>query len=316
MIMRETNLNAIDLNLLPPLEALLARRNVTHAAADVGLSQPAMSRALARLRAHFGDPLLVKGRGGLVLTPLAQGLIPRVARTTADLRGVFAPEAFDPAVAARTLRMAASDVQTVLLAPSIMQRLSQEAPALDLVMERYTRDMQTRMEQGRLDCAFAVSTSELPAGAMSEAIAEDRLVLVMRRNHPRAARRWSITDYGKVDHVGISIFGDGHSELDAQLAAAGVRRRMALVTPHFMAALAAVAATDMVTTLSETFARRFATPFGLAIKEAPLQSSGLTMTLVWSHVRHTDPLLTWFRSVVRDCAATVYASPAGRRRAH
>lgn len=315
--MRDTNLNALDLNLLPPLEALLARRNVTHAARDVGLSQPAMSRALARLRAVLGDRLLVKGQGGLVLTPLAQSLIPRVAEATTGVRGVFAPAAFDPAKAERTLRVAASDVQTILLAPLIMQRLARDAPRIDLVMERYACDMPARMEKGQLDCAFAITTSELPAGALSEPIADDRLVLVMRAGHPLANRSWKIPDYGKVHHVGISIFGDGQSELDAQLAAAGISRRMALVTPHFAAALATVAATDMVTTLSETFARRFASAFGLILKDAPLPATDLTMTLVWSHVRNADPVLTWFRSVVRAVAQEAFrrpTSPGARRR--
>lgn len=312
--MHQTNLNALDLNLLPPLEALLTRRHVTHAAADVGLSQPAMSRALARLRSALGDPLLVKSQSGLVLTPLAQSLAPRVAEATARIRGIFAPMDFDPAQQERTLRVAATDAQTVLLAPPIMQRLAFESPRLNLVMERYTRDMQARMEQGTLDCAFALTTSELPAGAMSEAIAEDRLVMAMRDGHPLARKNWTIADYGKVSHVGISIFGDGQSEIDAQLASAGVRRRMALVTPHFTAALAAVASTDMVTTLSETFARRFAPALGLTLKQPPLPATELTMTLVWSHVRNSDPLLTWFRSIIRECAARAFARPARLRR--
>jgi DNA-binding transcriptional LysR family regulator len=311
--MHQTNLNALDLNLLPPLEALLTRRNVTQAARDVGLSQPAMSRALARLRDLLGDPLLVRGHGGLVLTPLAQSLIPRVAGATLGIRGVFAPVVFDPAQE-RTLKVAASDVQTVLLAPLIMARLAREAPRLDLVMERYTRDMAKRMEHGELDCAFAITTSELPPGAMSEPVAEDPLVLVMRADHPLARKKWKISDYSKFAHVGISIFGDGQSELDAQLAAAGVRRRMSLVTPHFTAALAAVASTDMVTTVSETFARQFAPTFGLIVKDAPLPVTNLTMTLVWNHVRNADPVLTWFRTVVRDVAERIYARATATRR--
>jgi DNA-binding transcriptional LysR family regulator len=89
--MREVNLAGLDLNLLPALEALLRRRNVTHAAADVGLSQPAMSRALARLRETFGDPLLIRVGGGLAPTPLAQGLAPKVGRRSTSCAGSFAP---------------------------------------------------------------------------------------------------------------------------------------------------------------------------------------------------------------------------------
>jgi DNA-binding transcriptional LysR family regulator len=121
-----------------------------------------------------------------------------------------------------------------------------------------------------------------------------------------AARGWSIDDYGTVDHVGIAILDDGRSELDALLAAAGVRRRVALVTPHFTAAVAAVAATDMVTTISAAFARRFAGVFDLIIRPPPFANTELMMTLVWSHLRATDPILIWLREVLRDTAEQVY----------
>ena len=313
--MREVNLSGLDLNLLPPLDALLRRRNVTHAAADVGLSQPAMSRALSRLRVLLDDPLLVRGRGGFVLTPLAQRLAPRVVIALGELKGLFETPMFDPAVVRRTIRIAASDTQTILLAPGIMARLSREAPGVDLRMEAYGRDLIARMEDGTLDFAFALATTPLPVGAMSEPAAADRLALVMRRDHPAARQRWTLADYGRFDHVGIAILGDGQSELDARLAAAGVSRRISLVTPHFMAALATVAATDMITTLSHGFARRFAEAFDLVLLPPPFAETELRLTLVWSHVRNNDPLLTWFRAIVRDVAQQVFENnKSGQRR--
>ena len=258
------------------------------------------------MRALLDDPLLVRGQGGLVLTPMAMRLEPRIAVATSELKRVFEEPRFDPAVERRTLRIAASDAQTVLLAPGIMARLQREAPGIDIRMVPYRADMQMRMERGALDFAFAISTSELPAGARSEPIANDQLALVMRSGHPAAGKTWTIEDYACFDHVGIAILGDEQSELDAQLAAAGVSRRMALVTPHFTAALAAVAATDMVTTVSETFARRFAKAYHLVLKKPPLSQTDLTMTLVWSHIHATDPLLIWFRGVVRDAAVEVF----------
>jgi DNA-binding transcriptional LysR family regulator len=312
-IMREVNLAGLDLNLLPPLEALLRRRNVTRAAADVGLSQPAMSRALSRLRALVGDQLLVRGRGGLVLTPRAQQLAPQVSRTLGELKGLFQPPSFDPAEAHRTIRIAAADTQTVLLVPGIARRLSREAPGIELRMEPYGPDLIARMEQGTLDLAFALATTPLPAGTMSEPIADDRLALVMRRGHPAAGRAWTIADYGRFDHVSVALLGDGRSEIDTLLAAAGVTRRIALVTPHFTAALATVAATDMITTISETFARRFARTFALALREPPFAEAALRTTLVWSQVRAADPVLVWFRQLVRDVAAKVYGAGTSAR---
>jgi len=311
--MRQTNLAGLDLNLLPPLEALLRHRNVTRAAADVGLSQPAMSRALARLRDLTGDPLLVRAHGKFALTPKAERLAAQLAPALDQVKRVFAEPAFDPAAAKRVIRISAVDQQTVLYAPPLMKRLAHEAPGLDVRFEPHTADMAARMEHGALDFVFALATTPLPPGAMSEPIAHDRLALAMRKTHPRAKRRWRTADYGAVDHVGVAIFGDGQSELDAMLASHGVKRRIALVTPHFTAALAAVSQTDMVTTLSRTLAQRLAPTFGLALHEPPFDKTEMIVTLVWSHVRAGDPLLAWLRRIIGEIA-TAEEQRAGIKR--
>jgi DNA-binding transcriptional LysR family regulator len=301
--MREVNLAGVDLNLLPALEALLKRRNVSHAAEDVGLSQPAMSRALARLREVLGDALLVRvPGGGYALTPRAEALSAQLIATLDHVKAVFREPSFDPAKVQRTIRIAGIDTHTILLAPALMARLGQEAPGIDIRFESYGPDLVERVETGRLDLAFATASTPLPPGARSESYAHDKLVLVLRKGHPMAKKTWTIEDYGKVSHVGISILGDAGSELDAQLAKVGVHRRMALVTPHFIAALAAVGGTDMATTMSRVFASRFADEFGLVLKEPPLPNVELELTVVWSHVRAADPVLAWVRGVMKDVA--------------
>lgn len=302
--MRELNIAGVDLNLLPPLAALLQRRNVTHAAADAGLSQPAMSRALARLRALLGDPLLVRGSNGYVLTPRAAALQPRLEAMLTGIRDLLTTTPFDPALARRTIRLAAADTHSVGLIPAVMARLEAVAPGINLQIQAYSADLQARIESGAIDMAFATGSTPLPPGSMSAPLADDRLSLVMRRGHPAADRDWTFADYADWNHVGIALLGDGQSEIDAQLAAAGVQRRIALVTPHFTAALAAVAATDMVTTISENFARRFAAAFDLVLKPPPFAAIDLRLTIVWSHLRDSDPLLTWFRKLLADIATT------------
>jgi DNA-binding transcriptional LysR family regulator len=300
--MRKVNLAGVDLNLVPALEALLRRRNVTQAAADVGLSQPAMSRALARLRDLQGDPLMVRSGAGYVLTPRADALRPLLASAVRDLRRLFEHDAFDPAAERRVVTLAASDVQTVLLVPAIMARLAREAPGVRLVVEPYRADIAARIADGAVDFAFALTSTPLPPGVVSELVAEDRLALVMRRGHPAAGRRWTVADYGVVGHVGVALVGDGQSDLDASLAAAGVARRIEVVTPHFMAALAIVAASDLVTTISAALAGRFAEAFGLVLLAPPFADIALHSTLVCSAVRATDPFLVWFRGLVREVA--------------
>lgn len=303
-IMRELNINGIDLNLLPPLSALLEQRNVTRAADACGMSQPAMSRALGRLRDLLGDELLVRGSNGYVLTPRAAALRPLLQATLDGVTALLTPAAFDPATAVRTIRIAGGDSHSVGIIPAVMARLCRDAPGIDLRVEPYGRDLPARIESGAVDMAFALASTPLPPGALSQKLADDRLALVMRRGHPAAGRDWTLADYGRWLHAGIAILGDGQSDIDAQLAAAGVRRRIALVTPHFTAALAAVAETDLVTTVSERFARRFAGAFGLVVKPAPLTGTDLQLTVVWSHIRDADPVLGWFRRLLAEVAAS------------
>jgi len=303
--MREVNLSGLDLNLLPPLEALLRRRNVTRAAAEVGLSQPAMSRALARLRAVFGDPLLVRNGGRLVPTPLGEAVAGKAGAALAGLRDLFRPEDFDPSTLKRAIRIAAADAQTILLAPRLVARLAAEAPGVDLRFEPIGRDIIDRMEQGFVDLCFATAATPLPPGAFSEKLARDRLALVMRRGHPAENLDWSLADYGRLPHATVAFFGDGVSEIDAALAAAGVERRIALTTPHFMATLAAVAESDCVTTISRAFARRFADQLGLVLRKPPLPDA-LDVTIVGLRLRAADPALKWFRGLMREEAGAAY----------
>ena len=301
--MHQVNINGLDLNLVPALEALLRLRNVTRAAADVGMSQPAMSRALSRLRYLQNDPLLMRTRTGYALTPRALAIQPDLSLALRHLAGVFEEQVFDPASEHRTVRLAATDAQNVLLMPGLMARLAREAPGVRVRAETYSANLWDRLEGGDLDFAFALASTPLPPGAQSELVADDRLALVMHQSHPAAGRDWTITDYSHYGHVGVALLGDAQSEIDGLLAAHGVSRRIALVTPHFMAALAVVASTDLVTTLSVALARRFQAAFGLTLQDPPFAQTNLQITLVSSHIRATDPFVAWFRRIVRDVAA-------------
>ncbi len=228
-----------------------------------------------------------------------------------ELRGLFRAPEFDPATLERVIRLGAADVHTILLAPPLIARLQREAPAVDLRFERIGRDIVARMEQGDVDLCFATAATPLPPGMFSEGIARDRLALVMRRGHPAANRAWTPADYGAYPHATVAVFADGVSEIDARLAGEGVERRIALTTPHFMATLAAVAASDLVTTISAAFAQKFAGALDLVLREPPFDDN-LELTVVASRLRAADPAMRWFRSVLREEAAPVYeAVPEG-----
>jgi DNA-binding transcriptional LysR family regulator len=168
------------------------------------------------------------------------------------------------------------------------------------------------MEPGEVDLCFATAATPLPPGAVRETIANDRLALVMRRGPPAANRDWTLSDYALYRHATVSFFGDGVSEIDARLGAAGAERRIGLVTPQFMATVAAVAASDLITTIFAAFAARFAPSLNLLLKPPPFDDA-LEMTAVSTRLRAADPALQWFRKLLRDEAASAYGSRPYRR---
>ncbi len=301
--MQKPHISGLDLKLLPALEALLRLRSVSRAGAELGLSQPAMSRALARLRDLQGDPLMVRVKDGYALTARARALQPRLDEALAALDEVFRPDRRDLAQERRTVRLAAADVQSVLLAPAVIARLAREAPGVELRVEAYSAATIERTLSGRVDLAFAQTGTPLPPGAASETIARDRLALVMRRDHPTAGKVWTLADYGLWPQAAVSLLGDGLSEIDARLAAHGVSRRLALVTPYFSAALAATARSDCVTTISAAFARRFAEPMGLILRDPPFADITFGVTLVCAERLSADPLVGWIKRLFRQAAA-------------
>ncbi len=140
-IMRDLNLASVDLNLLPALEALLRRRHVTRAAEDVGLSQPAMSHVLARLRQVLDDDLLVRGPSGLALTSRAEEIAPRVDGVLNAARAIYRPPPFEPSKIRRVLQVVGADLHSILFVPDIIGPRSKGGAGDSASIQNYTRDV-------------------------------------------------------------------------------------------------------------------------------------------------------------------------------
>jgi len=298
--MQQLNLSSVDLRLLPALDALLRRRHVTRAAEDVGLSQPAMSHVLARLRHALGDDLLVRGPSGLVLTSRAEEMAPQVAAILDAAKAIYRPLPFEPSKVRRTLHLVGCDWHSILIAPDLMKRIREQAPGIELSIESYTQDTFKRLAEGAVDLVFFNTHTPLPPGAVSTMVGEDRYALVMRNGHPAARQKWTLADYAKWDNVVVSLTGDGMSDIDALLAKAGITRRVGLSTPHFMGCLAIVSATDMIATTSLLFAARHATAFGLVVRQPPFNERRFMNTLIGSASRTNDPVIRWFCALFKD----------------
>jgi DNA-binding transcriptional LysR family regulator len=303
--MPDLNLRSLDLNLLPALDALLRRRHVTRAAEEVGLSQPAMSHMLSRLREVLGDELLVRGPAGLALTSRGEELAPRAAAALSAIRSVYRAAPFEISKARRVLHVVGCDLHSILFGPGLLARIRREAPGIELSMENYTRDVFRRLGDGTVDLVFADTDTPLPPGVVSTVIGQDRYALVMRKEHPAASRKWTLADYAKWDSAVVSIFGDGQSNVDARLAKAGVVRRIGLSTPHFVGALAAVSATDMIANTSHMFALRHARAYRLIVKEAPFPEIRFTSTVVASALRTNDPVIRWICALAKEVSEEV-----------
>lgn len=301
-IMHTKHLRAIDLNLLPVLDALLRHRNATRAGDDVGLSQPAMSRALGRLRDVLDDPLLVRGPGGYLLSPRAEALRAPLAGMLAQLRGLLVVPPFDPAAEQRLVRLAMTDVLAELFLAALVQQVARQAPGVVLEWVPIGPGLPERMRAGEIDLAFALDNTPLPRGAASEPLFEDRLCVVLREGHP-CGGIWTLAEYTRYPSVVIALLGDSASEIDAELAAAGITRNVAAIVPTFRAAAEIVAQTDSVTTISRVFAAKLAPALGLQLLEPPLRNTRLGVVTVWAEHRTGDPLLAWLRGVLRSVAA-------------
>jgi DNA-binding transcriptional LysR family regulator len=300
VIMRDLNLSSIDLGLLPALDALLRRRHVTRAAEEVGLTQPAMSHILARLRHALGDDLLVRGPSGLTLTSRAEEVAPHVTAILDAAKAIYRPPAFEPSKVRRTLRLAGCDWHSILFAPALMKRMRDEAPGIELTIESYTRDVFRRLVDGAVDLTFHNTQTPLPPGTVSTVVGEDHYALVMRKGHPAAKKKWTLADYAKWDSVVVSLTGDGMSDIDARLANAGITRRVGLSTPHFMGCLATVSATDMIATTSHLFAARHAEMYQLILRKPPFPEVRFTNTLIGSASRMNDPVIRWFCELFKE----------------
>lgn len=293
--MRETNLRSLDLNLLVALDALLRERHVTRAAERAAMSQPAMSRALGRLREVFGDPLLVRAGRELVPTPRAEALAGQLARVLDDIRGLIATEPFDPARFDGAFRVLTVDYASLTVLPVLLRRALAEAPAMRLEVTHAGNDASEQLQRGDTDLVIGV-VADAPAGIYRRALLEDGFSCVMRPGHPLAAQTLDVDAFLAQRHALISTPGRARSPVDRVLAELGhPARQVTLRVPHFMAATAIIAATDLILTLPSRIASHMARHGDVIVREPPLALPRFTLNLLWHERSHRDPAHRWLR---------------------
>jgi DNA-binding transcriptional LysR family regulator len=310
--MHEVDFRRIDLNLLVALDVLLDERNVTRAATRLGLSQPAVSRALARLRRVFADALLVEGRGGYVLSARAETIRPRLRSVLADVGALLATSGFDPATAGGRIRLMTPDLFAATLAPPLLARLAAEAPGVGLDVLPPEPALFEALENGAADAVVGL-IDEAPAGVRRRSLHRDTYLALLRAGHPAAGAELTLERYLGLRHIVVSVTGVGPAPVDVALAAIGRERRVSARVPSFLAAVEIIAGSDLVVTLPASLARRVAAGGRLVAVAAPLDLGSFTISLAW-HARHQDePRHRWLRGMAVAAAATLgRAEPALR----
>ncbi len=316
----EVNLHAIDMNLLVAFDTLARERSVTKAAARMGVTQSAMSHTLRRLRELTGDALLVRGRGGMVLTPRAEALVVPIRTGLHTLaEGLSGPVAFEPATARRRFRLVSPDLFDILVLPGLLARLQHEAPGIDVAVVPHPASIATALETGDVDLAIApillddepFARELLPAPDLQQQrLFRDGLRCFVRAGHPLAARRrLSLATYTELPHILISPTGEGPGVVDRYLARQGCQRRIALRVPLFSSALAIVADSDLVLTAPQSVQRSvFADR--LVDLPVPVAVPDHAVTMVWHPRFSEDPAHRWLR---RTLAEVARADPLSER---
>lgn len=303
-----------DLDLLVALDVFLRERHITRAARSLGITQGAASQRLGRLRAFFGDPILVAGRPLLIPTPRAQAIAEPLSRALAALRAAVRTGApFDPKTTERQFVLLGNDLVEGYLLPWLLERIAREAPNVTLTVERTEADFAGRLERGTADAAF-IPNFLVGESMRRLALPNERFVVILRRDHPfirrvRGRAAIDLKDYLEVDHVLVAPRGAPGGIVDSALEKLGKQRRVVARVQHFVSAPFVVATTDLAVTCPATVFDAVKAFLPVVAVELPIAIPEDRTSLVWHERSQDDPGHIWLRKQV---AAHVQEQPPRR----
>lgn len=300
------NLSDLDLNLLTAFDALFTERSVTGAARRTGIGQPAMSDALRRLRALFGDALFVRASGAMQPTPRAKVIAQELGPLLAQMRAVMGEHvAFQPQETSKTFAIASTDFTTLALLPPLFVALRAEAPQVDLRIIGYEKDaIGGMLDKGEVDLALGVFPDP-PGNLVRTRLFDERFVGIGRADHPALQDGpLSLDAFAALQHALVSVRRDERGAVDAALAAVGLRRRVALVLPYMLMLPKILASTDLIAILPERAARSM-TDHVLAPFDLPLNLSSWSVDMLWNPAARSDQATAWLRSLVVQTARSL-----------
>ena len=310
------NLKNVDLNLLVYLDMLLRKRNVTRSAEVLGISQPAMSNGLQRLRKLFDDPLLVRTSHGMSPTERAERLQPLVRDIVMSVeRAVETERAFDPAGADRVFRLSVSDYTESTLVPSLLRQMRVKAPNVTLDFLTPSDVTFEDLEHGNVDMVIN-RFDHLPDSFHERVVWRDRFSCLVSRHNP-IRYDFNLDTYLQANHVWVSKTGMGVGVgvdptagqqlgwVDDALAQTGRKRRIRVFTRHYQAAMKLAEMRDLVVTLPTRAANLARENPELLILEPPFEIPEIELKMAWSPLLQHNPAHQWLRKLIVEVSREV-----------
>ena len=300
LLITDMNVQDIDLNLLRVFDAVLHEKGVTPAAARLGLTQPAVSNALARLRKLFGDALFVRTPRGMDATPFARELAEPVRQALALLESALAHgPGFDPATSTRAFRFYMSDLGQIEFLPPLVERVQRDAPGVRLeAVALEVDDIADALAAGALDLAVGFLPG-LAAPVRRQALFRDPYLCLMRADHPGIGEKLTRKMFLDASHA-LVIYRGGHRVIEEALERAGVARRIALRVPHFTVVPMVLERTDLILTLPARVARVFERRGKLKALPPPVPIPPAEVAVHWHERFEADPGNRWLRQQIVD----------------
>jgi DNA-binding transcriptional LysR family regulator len=306
-------LQDIDLNLLVLFNQLLVERRVSKVAENLGITQPAVSNALARLRKLLGDELFLRTPSGMEPTPYADQLAESVTYALGMIHSALNQRStFDPSTSSRSFTVGMTDIGEIYFLPPLMEKLRRDAPGVSLSTVRNTAvNLKDEMEAGKVDLAIGL-LPQLKGGFFQRRLFRQRYVCLFRQGHKLDRKKISLADFSSAQHLVVISPGTGHGKVDELLKRSGIDRDVRLTVPHFVGVGHILQSSDLVATVPERLAQRLVEPFGLTAVAHPAKLPEVAINVFWHAKFHKAPANQWLRSLVFDTFASD-ATAEGRR---
>jgi DNA-binding transcriptional LysR family regulator len=297
-------LSNIDLNLFVVFDAIYTEGNLTRAGEIIGITQPAVSNSLSRLRTLFNDPMFVRTADGMVPTPVAQNIVGSVRQALGLIRSsVQESESFDPLASDKRFRVSMTDLNQSIMLPYLFDRINQDAPQVSIDCYHVRRrDMNIELASGNLDLAIDIPLAPDPQ-IRQAALFSHPHVCVVRKNHSIVGDKIDLTTYLNISHIHISSRRGGLGHVDLALGKMGKRRNIALRTQHYLATPELVSRNDLALTVPSIYADFLVSRYSVKYMELPFEVPHLESYLYWHESTDRDQANRWMRELMLELAS-------------